>query len=121
MDTSHPLPPLQMYVLLAKRAFPSAPCPDLYEAISRFALENAIQLLAKWRIIKLVRVEGAQNSKRAVQLSPEYQDHAKIEELVREISKYRKRSRVCRGFGSLNLVLPHARISPQHTCLLYAG
>jgi hypothetical protein len=70
------------------------PRPDLYEAISRFALENAVVLLAKWRIIKIVRVEGAQNSKRAVQLSPEYQDHAKIEELVREISMYRKRSRV---------------------------
>lgn len=81
------------HCIYASQSYPL--CADLYEAISKFALENAIQLLQKWRVVKVLRVEGAKSSKRAVQLSPEYQNSDKIVELVAEISRYRKRSRVC--------------------------
>ncbi|KNC80386.1 hypothetical protein SARC_07253 [Sphaeroforma arctica JP610] len=70
---------------------------DLYESISKVTLENALQLLNKWRVISILRVEGSSSKKRAVQLRPEYCSAEKIQELVFQIANFRKKSRMYRS------------------------
>eukprot|EP01134_Creolimax_fragrantissima_P002993 CFRG2993T1 len=70
---------------------------DLYESISKVTLENAILLLNKWRVICILRVEGAATTKRAIQLRPEYSSTEKVEELVFQIATFRKKSRMYRS------------------------
>lgn len=67
---------------------------DLYEAIAKETLKNAIRLFDDWKIIEI-----GQNSKkgRLLSLKQEYANENEIENLARKIARFRKRSSAYRS------------------------
>eukprot|EP01102_Stenamoeba_stenopodia_P020717 TRINITY_DN8189_c0_g1_i1.p1 TRINITY_DN8189_c0_g1~~TRINITY_DN8189_c0_g1_i1.p1 ORF type:complete len:750 (-),score=120.10 TRINITY_DN8189_c0_g1_i1:85-2334(-) len=78
---------------------------DLYEAISKETLQNALTLYETWGIIEFINVEGqimnfaegAPSTGRIVRLRHLYQSADSIEKIVFKIGKYRKRSEAYRS------------------------
>eukprot|EP01100_Stratorugosa_tubuloviscum_P012021 TRINITY_DN5525_c0_g1_i1.p1 TRINITY_DN5525_c0_g1~~TRINITY_DN5525_c0_g1_i1.p1 ORF type:complete len:185 (-),score=62.13 TRINITY_DN5525_c0_g1_i1:20-574(-) len=67
---------------------------DLYEAISKDKLDNALILFENWKIIEFPQINGInqQIPEKFIRLTSEYQDNKKIEQLNLQIAKYRKAS-----------------------------
>uniref|UniRef100_A0A7S4KX37 GPAT/DHAPAT C-terminal domain-containing protein n=2 Tax=Paramoeba aestuarina TaxID=180227 RepID=A0A7S4KX37_9EUKA len=69
---------------------------DLFEAISRETLINAVSLFIKWGIIEHLPIEGDQKGgnvipgRRVLRLVPDYQDEEELEALVSKIEEFRK-------------------------------
>jgi len=69
---------------------------DLYEAIARDTLQNALTLFADWNVVEFLHIEGDGGSQdrsrgnRIIRLNHEYQSKSKIIELIEGIGDYRK-------------------------------
>ena len=88
---------------------------DLFEAISRETLVNAVSLFIKWGVIEHLPIEGEGKGggggsstlpgRRVLRLMPDYQNEEELEGLVTKIEEFRKSLKAYRSrrFG-FNLV-----------------
>eukprot|EP00127_Corallochytrium_limacisporum_P007035 Clim_evm43s240 gene=Clim_evmTU43s240 len=90
---------------------------DLFEAVAKDTIANALNLFENWKVIEYVRVEGTVTKgapQRIVRLCHDYDNEEALTELINKISVYRKtcrafRSRRYRARGMMNPMLTAMR------------
>jgi 1-acyl-sn-glycerol-3-phosphate acyltransferase len=64
---------------------------DLYEAISKETITNAMTLFARWSVVESVTIEGT--AVRGLRLTPSFSSRPSLDRLIYRIGSYKKRSR----------------------------
>jgi len=80
---------------------------DLFEAIAKETLLNAVSLFINWKVIEHLNIEGSTNAsdmshvpgRRVIRLTQEYQTEEALEQLVTQIGSYRKSLRAYKSRG----------------------